>query len=211
MTLSPRNLAVAGSLLLGLLGVMSPAVAADAPQVAKECFDCHGDNGVSKDSEIPTIAGPSAFFLENQLLMYQQQARPCVKDKFDAVKDKPDVKAADHCALAKSLSEKDISALTEYFSAQKFVPADQPVDAALAKTGGDIADHRCAKCHSEGGSLAMDDAGILAGQWKPYLLEQLKHFKAGSRWQPDKMKPQIEKLSEQDMQALAEYYASQGK
>lgn len=208
--ISSRRIHVSiGSLVvLCLFAFGSPAMA-EVPQVAKPCVQCHGETGNSEVKEIPSLAGASAFFLENQLLVFGEEARPCAKEEFDAAKEKPP--AENHCAMAKALSEDDIAELTEYYSSQKYVPVDQPVDAQLAELGGKIADQRCDKCHSEGGSLPLDDAGILAGQSKVYLMEQLEDFKAGKRWQPEKMQPQIEELSEEDMKALVEYYASQGK
>lgn len=188
--------------------VVPVALGAAAPDSAKPCAECHGENGVSSEGEIPTIAGASAFFIENQLLIYKEEARPCAKEEFDEAEDPP---ADDHCALANELSEEEVMELAEYFSSQAFVPADQAVDQELAELGKKIHERRCDKCHSEGGSLVLDDAGILAGQWKEYLLTQLRHYKAGERWQPEKMKPQMEELSDNEIKALAEYYVSQGE
>lgn len=194
---------------LAVLGLVPGTVAAgDMPEGAETCVECHGDKGVSDDSEIPTIAGASAFFLENQLFIYQEEARPCVAEVFEEAEEDPG--ADDHCALAADLSEDEILELADYFGSQEFSPAEQPVDEALAEKGASIHERSCDKCHAEAGSLDLDDAGILAGQWKPYLLEQLRHYKAGERWQPEKMEPPISELSEEDMKALVEYYASEG-
>lgn len=200
------SLAAVGALCLF---AFASNASAEVPEVAKPCAQCHGKTGISEDAEIPRIGGPSAFFLENQLFVFREEARPCAEEEFDKAKEKPP--AENHCALANGLSDDEITELAEYFSAQQFVPAEQSVDAQLAELGGKIHDQRCDKCHSEGGSLPLDDAGILAGQDKVYLLEQLQDFKAGKRWQPEKMEPQIKELSEEDMKALVEYYASQGK
>ena len=197
-------------LLLGAFAAAlfaAPATAA-APDTAETCADCHGDDGVSSDGEIPTIAGASAFFLENQLFIFQEEARPCAAGVFEDKDEQP--AADDHCALAKELSEDQVIALAEYYASQPFQPAEQPVDQALADSGESIHNRSCDKCHTDGGSLDLDDAGILAGQWKPYLIEQMEYFKAGKRWQPEKMQPEMEGLSADDMKALAEYYASQG-
>lgn len=201
-----ERLLLAGSLLclLPLIGVAS-----EAPKAAETCVDCHGENGVSTDGEIPTIAGASDFFLENQLIIYREEARPCAAEEFGEA-EHDDVDAEDHCALAKGLSESEVADLATHFAGQTFSPADQPIDQALADKGASIHKRSCDKCHAEGGSLKLDDAGILAGQWKPYLLKQLRHYKAGERWQPEKMEPEMKKLSEEDMKALAEYYAGQG-
>lgn len=182
--------------------------AADAPPVVEStCSNCHGNDGISDEESIPTIAGASAFFLENQLLIYAEEARPCAASEFEAVKE---VEAADHCALAGELPEESILAAAEYYAGQPFSPAEQTVDPALAERGASIHERSCDKCHAEGGSLALDDAGILAGQWKPYIVEQMQAFQAGERWQPEKMQPKVEELSAEDIEALAEYYASQG-
>jgi len=192
--------------ILTLLPLAAPA--ADVPPVVDStCSNCHGTDGISDDDGVPIIAGASAFFLENQLLIYAEEARPCAASKFEAVEK---VDAADHCALAGELSEDTILAAAEYYAAQPYSPADQPVDAALAERGAAIHERNCDKCHTEGGSLDLDDAGILAGQWKPYFVEQMQAFQSGDRWQPEKMQPKVDELSADDIKALAEYYAGQG-
>jgi cytochrome subunit of sulfide dehydrogenase len=174
------------------------------PESATECADCHGDNGVSKRSEIPTIAGMSEFYLEGQMQAYQKQARPCPQvDKSDKSGK------TDMCEVAKKLSAAQVKEVVTYFAGEKFVAAEQPVDAKLAAEGKSIHDMRCESCHSDAGSLADDDAGILAGQWKPYLIEALKEFSEGKRAEPEKMKSKTEGLTEADFKSLAEYYASE--
>ena len=193
---------------LGLLLLSPLPAAAEAPQAVEQtCSNCHGTDGLSDDGDIPIIAGASAFFLENQLIIYKEEARPCAAEEFEAVAE---VDAANHCALAQELAEDEVVALAEYYSGQPFQPAEQPVDSALAASGESIHNRSCDKCHAEAGSLDLDDAGILAGQWKPYLIEQMQYFQAGKRWQPEKMQPEMSELSEEDIKALAEYYASQG-
>lgn len=66
----------------------------------------------------------------------------------------------------------------------------------------------CGACHGPKGVSAMPAWPKLAGQGAPYIFAQLKHFKDGSRNNPV-MAGQVAALSEQDMQDLAVYYASQ--
>jgi cytochrome c553 len=67
----------------------------------------------------------------------------------------------------------------------------------------------CAACHGvDGGGGGDPSWPKLAGQFPEYLVEQLEAFKKGERKNP-LMTPQAAKLSEQDMQDLAAYYASQ--
>lgn len=203
------------SVFVFLLIFWGTANSAEAPEAADPCFECHGDKGVNKDSdkaEIPTIAGPSAFYLENQIKIFQEEARPCEEDKFEDMKEEleEDLPVDDHCALAEELSEDDAVALADYFASQDFVPADQSVDPQLAKTGEKVHERRCDKCHAKAGTLTLDDAGILAGQWKPYLREQLHYYKEGERWQPEKKQLKTKKLDDKKIEALVEYYASEG-
>ena len=90
----------------------------------------------------------------------------------------------------------------------KFVTT-QPFDGAKAAIGKKIHDTACEKCHSEGGSLAEDEAGMLAGQWMPYLKETFAQFTKGARPQAEKMKVKFNALKPEEQDALLHYYASQ--
>lgn len=176
------------------------ALAADAPASAKSCAECHGEGGVSTKPDIPTIAGMSDFYLEGQMAAYQKGQRPCAHSG-----------NTDMCAIAKAMTPAQIKESSAYFAAQKFAGAHQSVDAALAAKGKAIHEAHCEICHSDGGSESADDAGILAGQWKPYLLTTLGEYKGDKRVEPEKMKPQTSALSGDDIKALVEYYASEAK
>lgn len=64
----------------------------------------------------------------------------------------------------------------------------------------------CATCHGKEGISTMPIYPNLAGQKEQYLLSQLKKFKDGTRPDPV-MKGMVAALSEDDMKALAKYYA----
>ena len=66
----------------------------------------------------------------------------------------------------------------------------------------------CVACHGVGGVSANPAWPNLAGQGEKYLIDQLQLFKDKIRINT-LMNPQAENLSEQDMQDLAAYYASQ--
>ena len=87
--------------------------------------------------------------------------------------------------------------------------AKQEFNAQQAEMGQKIHDRHCEKCHAEGGSSAEDDAGILAGQWRPYLEQAFEAYSSGDREMPKKMKPKYEKLDAAEIEALIHYYASQ--
>jgi len=200
----PLAAAVFGALALAA----APMALAGAPSSAESCLGCHGADGISNDPDTPTISGASDFFIENQLFLFQGEERPCVADLFAKVDDAP---AADHCAVVADWSEDTIVEVAAHYAEQPFQSADQSWDAARAEAGAAIHDANCARCHADGGGDPADDAGILAGQWKPYLVRTMKDYRAGLRFQPVTMEREMTPLSDDDIQALAAYYASQGQ
>lgn len=197
------------SLIFIVLGASAarPACAA-APDAARECVQCHGETGVSQDKNIPSIAGMSAFYLDGQIQAYQKSQRPCPKTKFPKDPAKP---ATDMCEIAKKLSSADSSAIDKYFSSQAFVAANQAFDSKVAAAGKQIHTADCEICHTQGGSVADDDAGILAGQWMPYLQDTFKEYQSGKRLMPEKMKPKLSKLTAEQIDELVQYYVSEKK
>lgn len=191
------------SLLTAGLSLASGAMAAD---LAAACAGCHGTDGVSTDPNSPTIAGLSNDYIAGALQDYKKKTRPSAEMTI-AAGDKKGTKS-DMNQAAANLSEADIAALAKTFSEKKFVKAKQTADAALAAKGKEIHDKLCDKCHTEGGSVAGDDAGILAGQWMAYTKTQLTYYKSGKRPVPTKMKPKLDEVKDTDLDALAAYYGS---
>ncbi len=171
------------------------------------CNDCHGENGVSEESDVPTIAGLSAATITDMLFAYVDETRLAKKSKFrfgDTARAETDM-----TVTAKKLSEDDIGALAEHYSEQPFVAASQDYDTDKATRGLRVHEERCTKCHDEGGSLADDDAAILAGQWTPYLRQAFDDYLDGSRETDKKMLKALKKLSPSQIDDLLNYYASQ--
>lgn len=182
------------------------AGAADAGNVAESCANCHGKDGVSTEADVPTIAGYSAQYLIDTMNAYKKKQRPCPETKYRAGDKKG--QPTDMCKTAGGLSDDEVKAVAKLFAGNKFVRAKQSFDAAAAKKGKELHDGQCEKCHSDGGTVAADDAGILAGQHKEYLAETFKEYASGKRPMPEKMKPKIEKLQKTDFDTLVNYYAS---
>jgi sulfide dehydrogenase cytochrome subunit len=192
----------AGLVAAAFLWVSSGALAADAA-----CADCHGKDGASAESDVPTIGGVSEQYLVDSMAAYRDSKRPCAKSAWRAG-DKKRPKT-DMCEIATKLSADDTAKIAKELAAKPFVKARQPFDAAKAATGKKIHDTACEKCHSEGGSLAEDESGILAGQWMPYLKETFAQYTKGARPQPEKMKVKFNALKPEEQEALLHYYASQ--
>ncbi|HTR56687.1 MAG TPA: c-type cytochrome [Casimicrobiaceae bacterium] len=66
----------------------------------------------------------------------------------------------------------------------------------------------CVACHGPNGNSANPDYPILAGQTWRYLYIELRDFKAGRRSDPQ-MSPMTANLSDEDMVALANFFAAQ--
>lgn len=183
----------------------SATQAADVNAIAESCANCHGKDGVSTEADVPTIAGMSAAYLTDSMNAYAKKQRPCPATKYRGGPKKG--QQTDMCRVAKDVGG-DVEAVAKFFAGKKFVRAKQSFDAALAKKGKELHELHCEKCHSDGGSLADDDAGILAGQHKEYLAEAFKEYTSGKRPMPEKMKPKIEKLNKANFDELVNYYAS---
>jgi sulfide dehydrogenase cytochrome subunit len=191
-----------------VLAAFAPAAAraADVAELVASCADCHGPDGASTAPDVPIIGGFSEPYTTDSMIAYQEEERPCPEAEYETGAKKG--QKTTMCAIAKDLSDKEIEELASYYAGKPFVRAQQAFDAALAEKGKEIHESSCDRCHAEGGSLASDDSGILAGQWMPYLEQAFKEFASGERPMVKKMKPKFEKLEAADIEALVHYYGS---
>lgn len=195
---------LSAALTLGLTGAVYSAdkplmTGASPSMLANTCAGCHGTDGASTGPSIPTIAGMSPDYFVSIMEAYKSgETQSTIMGR-----------------IAKGYSDEEIKTLADYYSAKKFVAASQKTDATLAKKGAKIHDKYCEKCHSEGGTLAEDDAGILAGQWMPYIDWTLQDVRAGKRVVDKKMVKKLKKAIEKEgdaadvRAALVNYYGSQ--
>lgn len=70
---------------------------------------------------------------------------------------------------------------------------------------GQIVAERCHLCHGKNGESASTVFPRLAGQHAEYISKQLAEFKSGKRVS-DTMKPQVEELTPEEMQALGVFF-----
>jgi len=193
--------------VFSILMIGFPAIAlADLDATMQGCNDCHGDNGVSQSSDVPTIAGLAEFVHVDALYIYQDEARPCAESEYR--QGDTSRAATTMCAIAAELSEDDIDALAAAYVELPYVKATQDFDAALAAAGKAIHDKQCDKCHSDEGTNPDDEAGMLGGQQMGYLRNTMADYADGSREQPGKMKEKLDALSADDVEALVHYYGS---
>lgn len=167
-----------------------------ATMLAYTCAGCHGVNGSSVGPASPTIAGISEEYFIETMEAYQSDERP----------------STIMSRIAKGYNKKEIELLAGYFSKQPFVRQAQVFDKEKAKQGKKLHKKYCEKCHEDEGRSSEDDAGILAGQWEPYLRFTMEDFTSGKRTMEKKMKKRMTKLDKAHgkagVDALIHYYAS---
>jgi sulfide dehydrogenase cytochrome subunit len=184
--------------VLFLCALIYSTSAISAEQVVAQCMTCHGKDGVSVIPNMPVIAGFSKPYIISAMTAYKLGERPSPM----------------MVPLAKNLKEDEIATIAEFFAKQTFVPRKQEFDAEQAKLGKRIHDSHCNKCHTNAGRSPDDDAGILGGQWMPYLRHALEQYRAGKWPMPENMKAKIEKLTQDEawgpayIDALIHYYGS---
>jgi cytochrome c553 len=177
---------------------------------ADVCAACHGSNGIAVAPTFPNLAGQSATYLYVQLRAFKDGAR-------DNAVMQP---------LAKTLTDQDMRNLAAHFASLpgKHAP-QQSSRGSILFHDGDAAQGipPCQGCHGIDGrgprpdftSTAPQPAWstfpVLAGQNAPYVLEQLKAYRDGTRvgTSNDKVMQGVARnLGAADMQALAEYVSS---
>jgi cytochrome c553 len=202
---------LAGSIALAANGVALAEEASAKPDLAKAkqtadqlCGACHGADGNSPTPANPNLAGQQAAYITVQLEHFKSGVR----------------NNAIMAGLVAALSPADMRALGIYFSQQKPKAAGvKERELALAGQklyrGGNAATGlpACAACHSPDGAGIPSRYPRLGGQHADYALGQLKAFKSGERGM-DKggkdvngrvMAQVAVRLSDQEMQALAQY------
>ncbi len=169
---------------------------ANASMLSNTCAVCHGPNGASRGPGIPTIAGLSSDYFVDVMEGFKTGDVP------STIMDR----------IAKGYTSEEFKLMADFYAKKSFVVAKgQASDPKLAKKGGKLHEKYCEKCHSDGGRLAVDDAGILTGQWKAYTQATLEDFISGDRKAPKKMAKKLQKLIKKEgdkgIKALLEFYA----
>jgi len=166
---------------------------ASGEMLAGTCFACHGPEGASTGPSIPSIAGLAEEFLDDKMMAYKEGRQ------FSTVMQR----------ILKGYTKGEIEAMAKYFSRQKYVVNTQQVDPKLAEAGAKVHKKACEKCHEDGGRSG-EEAGVLAGQWAPYLRYMMEDYRTGrSKMLEKKMAKKVEKLSDADTEALIHFYAGQ--
>ena len=193
---------LAAGLAIGMSAAVNAAdkplkMGASAGMLANTCAGCHGTDGVSTGPAAPTIAGLSPdYFVETMQGFASGEIKSTIMGR-----------------IAKGYTDDEIGSMATFYAGKPFVKAKQNFDAKLAKKGAKLHDKYCEKCHADGGQSAEDDAGVLAGQWTPYVNWTLADYQGDAREASKKMMKKLNKMVEREgaagIEALLNYYASQ--
>lgn len=161
-----------------------PAGVAKAPAVVSQCMPCHGPNGRSEYESWPSLAGQKPSYLLQQL-----------QDFKSGVRQHPMM-----APIVSVLSEPDMKTLADFFGKQ---PPRQPSPTA-ARGAMPAAGAACIACHD---NAALPIEPYLHAQQAPYLVEQIKAFRDGTRKNAT-MQAMVQPLSDKDIDAIAEHFST---
>lgn len=186
------------NLLLAAVALLPATVLAEGPSgqaLAFTCAGCHGTDGSSVGPSSPSIAGMDPEVFVDAMQAYKaDQRNSTIMNR-----------------IAKGYSDEQIKGMSWFFAKQPLRLSPQKHDPELAKLGGMLHNEYCEKCHSDGGRES--DAGILAGQWMPYLEYSMTDFIEGRRPYPRKMKRKVDAVlkehGDKATSALIHFYSSQ--
>jgi sulfide dehydrogenase cytochrome subunit len=185
------HIRVAAPLLL--IGVLTSG-AAKADALSFNCFGCHGPEGVSVATHMPTIAGLNFRYFYATMQAFKKDRR------YSTIMGR----------IAKGYKTSQLQHMALYFGAQPWTGRQGDFDPKLAQRGKRLHDQYCEKCHEQNGHFQDKETPPLAGQAKGYLLYQMSDYRIAATVmpQPPLMQERLEKLSDSDLEALAEFYAS---
>jgi cytochrome c553 len=157
------------------------------------CAGCHGTDGNSQISNIPSIAGQPKLFVENQLILFREGLRVS-----------PQMQPA-----VQGLTDKEIVRLAQHFSSQPARPATtEAADPTQVQRGIALAKQlHCGSCHLPD-FRGREQMPRLAGQREEYLVEAMLAYRDNRRAGGDTiMAATLYGVSDADIRTLAHYLA----
>lgn len=175
---------------------MAPDISIALKVVQEKCQHCHGINGEASSAIYPRLAAQHTNYLNKQLHDFKSGQR----------------KEVTMNEMAANLSDAEITALANYFSAQPTL-SHRVRNKLFASVGQYIFEKgnqysgvaACNSCHGENGE-GNELRPRLAGQHKRYVAEQLHGFTQRGRTNDNAIMFSIaSKLTEMEIEAVATY------
>ncbi|MEN8130654.1 MAG: c-type cytochrome [Pseudomonadota bacterium] len=172
--------------------------------LAASCAGCHGATGVSPSPSFPSLAGQLAAYTFKQLKDYQEDKRT----------ENPMM-----ASLAKPLADQDMADLAAFYAAQP-LPKGKSAEADSGNATQDLVSRGdgkrllapCAACHGRTGKGSIVDVPALSGQQAGYFSSTMQAYRSGKRSNDiyRRMRLIAQQLTDQEIKALADYYALMG-
>ena len=166
------------------------------PQLVAGCFGCHGPEGRSGESAIPSLAGlPEAYFIR-VMQAYQYGGR------YGTLMER----------IALGYQPEEIVRMARYFSRLKHEPRAQRISWQQVSLGRRLHRQYCMECHGDLEQAPSEEANRLNGQWMDYLYWTLEDYLIGINQSDAGMSKQLKNLirrhGEKGLDALINYYGS---
>ena len=163
--------------------------AENGAKIAEGCAGCHGEEGVSTDPKVPSLAGQDASYLVSAIKEYASGKRN-VEAMTDAVKE---------------LDKQAIEDVATHYAA---LPGQRPEFRRPEPPQNWLA--KCERCHGPAGYSDQPDKPILTGQLQSYLYKSMIDYRLGTR-RHSMMNAMLGEMTLSEIDALATYYARQKK
>lgn len=154
---------------------------------AAACAGCHGNQGVSGNPAVPSLAGQDAQYLATALQAYKHGSR-----RDETMK-----------GLVAALDDRVMRDMAAFYAVQP----PQPPNVRRPPTTAEWV-QRCDRCHGVNGNSVDPFLPAIAGQRMEYLEKVLRDYRARVH-QSSAMAAMSDALTEADIENLAAYYARQ--
>jgi cytochrome c553 len=170
----------------------------DAVRNVTACVACHGAAGNSTISQNPKLAGQHEAYISKQLTEFKSgvRANPVM------------------AGIAKALNDDDVRNIAAYLDKQQAKPGaaknKDTVEFGKKVYRAGIAEKNvpaCAGCHGANGSGIPAQFPRLAGQHQDYTVAQLTAFRSSGRKNSPQMVTIAKRMSDDEIQAVADYIA----
>lgn len=170
--------------------------------IAHNCFECHGEDGISISSGYPNLAGQYPEYIIKQIQNFKNGER----------------KAPFMNNIAAVIDDQDMIDIAIYFSNRKINKEKNSLENKVAKDlyfNGDKTRNiiACGLCHGDHGQgiRSLEQAyPMIGGQQMYYLREQLLNWRSGTRSNsPDRIMNKVSQaLTEEEIEALSHFIST---
>jgi cytochrome c553 len=179
---------IAALLSFATLALTTPESAASP---VENCIDCHGTDGVAAEDDTPHLNGQPEHLLVEMMNAFREGRRP--------------LKVRIH----REIRAVNAEVIAAHYARQKAQRPRQTVNPELVERGELLHWRHCSACHMDSGRASDKEAPLTAAQNLDYLISQARAFKTGARALPAMTERIFRELNEDDLVAIAHFYAAQ--